>query len=121
MPADLDLIRDRLAEYEREQAARAAAPRPKARGRPQTAATRKLLAQVAYRRHRAQALSDPATHPLRRARLTFGREGLTIAALSHRSLVGESVIQRLETNGRASRRTWERLSRALGVSLGSLR
>lgn len=79
---------------------------------------RSRVAQGTYRAKRARALVDPGAHPLRKARLTFGVNGggLTISELSSRSTVAESVIQDIESNNaQATDRTWERLSRALGL------
>jgi ribosome-binding protein aMBF1 (putative translation factor) len=119
--ADLDEIRERLAEREREQAARfAATPRSRQRGRPQSQPTRERLRRIAYERHRARALADPATHPLRRARLTFNGDGLTINALAARALVGASLIQKAERGQAVSGMTLRRLERALNAPLGSL-
>lgn len=115
----LDEIDDRLAEREREQRARIAAHARPA-GRPQTQRTRDLLRRLAYERHRRCALADPTTHPLRRARLTFHGDGLTIDALASRALVGPSLIQKIERGREASERTWRRLARALDVRLDDL-
>jgi hypothetical protein len=113
-------IRQRLRDYEPEQAVRLAADPPKPSGRPQTAQTRKLLSRAAFERHRRNALSK-GCHPLRRARLTLDGQGLTIDALAERALVGSSLIQKAEQGQRVSGMTLKRLARALNTSPGMLR
>lgn len=117
----LEEIDRRLAQREREPAAGWNPGLAERGGRPQTERTRELLRRITYSRHRAGALADPATHPLRRARLTFGGDGLTINALAKRALVGSSLIQKAEQGQRVSDLTWRRLERGLNAPMGSLR
>jgi ribosome-binding protein aMBF1 (putative translation factor) len=81
----------------------------------ENARQRTAVSQGVYKAKRARALVDPKAHALKKARLTFGRDGLTQSELSARSTVAESVIRDLEAGGYASDATWERLSRALGL------
>ncbi|MCW2983507.1 MAG: hypothetical protein JWR63_1077 [Conexibacter sp.] len=78
---------------------------------------RSRVSQGVFKAHRRKALApDANAHLLRKARLTFGRDGLTLDELSARSTVAVSVIQDIESNdARASDATWLRLSRALGL------
>jgi ribosome-binding protein aMBF1 (putative translation factor) len=78
---------------------------------------RSRVSQGVYKAHRRRALApDAKAHPLRKARLTFSRDGLTLDELAARSTVAVSVIQDIEANDApASDATWLRLSRALGV------
>jgi ribosome-binding protein aMBF1 (putative translation factor) len=112
--ATLEQIQARLAEREREQAARLASA-AKAHGRPQTQRTRELLRRLAYERHRRRALADPTCHPIRRARLELDGDGVTIEDLAARALVGASLIQKAERGQRVSAVTRKRLARALGI------
>ncbi len=81
---------------------------------------RSRLSRGVFNAHRARALADPRTHPLRRRRLTFREEGLTVAQLSDRALVGESTIHDLEAGERGSDQTWARLCRALSCRRGQI-
>lgn len=66
----------------------------------------------AFEGHRKRV--DANSHPLRRRRVGFRSEGLTVAELSARSTVAASVIRGIEKNGEAgSDATWARLAMAL--------
>ena len=63
-------------------------------------------------------------HPLKRRRLTFREEGLSIPELAARALVAESTIKAIEAGDGGSDLTWERLARALaeyGEATGRVR
>ncbi len=76
---------------------------------------REKRSRRAFQAHRRKALVDETTHPLRKTRLTFRGDGLTVAELSERSTVSESLIRAIEAGGPASDATFVRLMRALDV------
>jgi len=80
--------------------------------RARQAERRSRISRGVFESHRAKALADRSAHPLRRRRLTF-RDGLTVAELAERALVGESTILDVEAGKIGSDQTWARLARAL--------
>jgi DNA-binding XRE family transcriptional regulator len=78
-------------------------------------ARRGRLAQGVYASHRRRALANRKAHPLKRHRLTFRDDGLSISQLAERALVSERTIRDLEDGERGSDLTWARLARALSV------
>lgn len=116
---DLDEIRQRLDEYERArlEAARSR-PKPRRKGRPQSARTRERLSRSAFERQRAAALKDPEIHPAKAARL---EAGLTVDALAARALCGVSTVTRAENGQGVTELSLRRIARALGVPLSRLR
>ena len=119
---DLETIRERLAERERAVRARIPSPRPPQPGRRQAARTRERLRTALYEHHRAVALADSTTHPLRRARLTFRGGGLTIKELAARAIVSPDTIQHIETRHTTvpTTMTLRRLARALDTTTAAL-
>jgi len=84
--------------------------------RARKAERRSRLSRGVFESHRRRQLADFARlHPLRRHRITFRAEGLTVEQLSDRALVGASTIHDLEAGKPGSDQTWARLCRALGV------
>lgn len=120
--ADLETIRERMAQRElAERARRVSAERRAETGRRQTARTRERLRSAVYSHHRRAALAAEDTHPLRRARLTFRGDGLTIRQLADRAMVSPDTIQHVETRQvDPTRLTMRRLARALGTSVADL-
>ncbi len=133
METDLDVIQERLdalyrrqAQRERE-ARRARQERARARqeraraGRPQTERTKAKLSAITYAHNREVALADPDIHPLRRARLTYGGDGLTQKALAEKALVDVTTIQDIECRRiDATAITGARLARALDTAADEL-
>ena len=77
---------------------------------------RRNLSRGVYESHRRRALADYASlHPLKRRRLTFRHDGLTVEELADRALVAASTIRALENGEPGSDSTWNRLARALDV------
>lgn len=68
-----------------------------------------------FNARRARALANPSTHPLRRRRLTFRGDGLTVDELAERSTVSARTIKRAEAGESVSDVSWIRLARALEV------
>lgn len=122
--AELDAIRAGLAQREIEQRARvreAAAKRKRRPGRTQSHRTRERLSRAVYLHKRAEALADPQCHPLRRRRLTFRGEGLTLKALAARALVSHDTIQKIEVRSTCPERlTLKRLAKALDCGVRDL-
>ena len=83
--------------------------------RAKAAEARRNLSRGVYNAHRKRALTDPRAHPLRRNRLLFREDGLTVEELAKRALVAERTIRALEGGEPGSDLTWTRLARALDV------
>jgi len=88
--------------------------------RAKAAETRRRLSRGVYASHRRRALDDPSAHPLRRRRLTFRGEGLTLQELAERALVSERTLRELEGGSGGSDLTWARVARALDVNRGAV-
>jgi ribosome-binding protein aMBF1 (putative translation factor) len=117
---DLDEIRERMAALELERQAKtleAQRDRQQRRRRSHTPRARERMSRIQFRRQRSRALASPTCHPLRRARLTFQGDGLTIDQLASRSLVSASYVQRIEAGtAEPGPVTVKRLARALRTS-----
>lgn len=115
---DIDAIRERIAAMaEANRKRQGPRPRRVAPGRRQIARTRARLSAATYAHHRATALADPGTHSLRRARLTFKGEGLTIRQLADRAVVSPDAIQCIEARrSNPSDLMLKRLARALDTT-----
>jgi transcriptional regulator with XRE-family HTH domain len=84
--------------------------------RAREAERRRNLSRGVYESHRRRALKDYASlHPLKRRRLTFRHDGLSVEELADRALVAASTIRALENGEPGSDLTWTRLARALDV------
>ncbi len=82
--------------------------------RARRAEQRRNVSRGVFESHRRRALSNASDlHPLRRRRLTFRDEGLSVDELAERALVGASTIHDLERGKPGSDLTWSRLARAL--------
>jgi transcriptional regulator with XRE-family HTH domain len=81
--------------------------------RARDAERRRNLSRGVYRSHRRRALADPHAHPLKRHRLAFRGEGLTVEELAERALIAPSTIRALEAGQPGSDLSWARLARAL--------
>lgn len=76
---------------------------------------RRRIGRGVFEAHKRRAAADPKAHPLRKVRLSFRGEGLSVAELAERAAVGESTILDIENGKGGSDLTWLRLTRALGV------
>lgn len=76
---------------------------------------RTRLSRGVFNAHRKRQLADLAgMHPLRRVRLTFRDDGLTVEELAQRAMVGANTIRDLERGKPGSDLSWARLAHALG-------
>ncbi len=89
--------------------------------RAQEAEKRRNLSRGVYEAHRRRALADlPRLHPLKRRRLTFRHDGLTVEELADRALIAASTVRALEAGEPGSDLSWARLARALSCSRGQI-
>lgn len=93
---------------------RAATPAAPAQSEPH----RRRNSVARFEADRDRALADPATTPLKRARLTFEGDGISTRALSILSGVSRESIRKAERDpGSVSTSTLRRLAATLRVSL----